>query len=130
MVWREEDDLGIELRKHALQLVLVLDLDHAFEADRTCLAVALDKRVFALAGHEQPSVGAGRAGFRGRAPAHSDRQDVIRRHSARRDEQADGVTRDRGRGCCVGAYLDEDRDPISLGDRLAQATPVGHARRS
>ena len=122
---------GIELREHPLQLVLVADLDHALEAERACLAVALDERVFALAGDEQPAVGAGRRRPRRAMPP---RTATGRTSSAgtapegRATATASAATSARAAAC--GADLDEDRDPVSLGDRLAQATPVGHARRS
>ena len=130
MLGRQEHDLGVELRASMLELVLVVDLDDAFEPGRHGLDIALSKHVRVLACDEQPGVCPGGACLARRPTPDGHRQGSVRRNGTRCNQDSDSLIRKDESVRAFEADLDERRDPLPLGDRLAQPAPVGHARRS
>jgi hypothetical protein len=131
----EQEDLRVDVLEHVAQLLLVARLDDGVEAEAENALVGGGEPVPVVVepgGHDQ--VGVGTRGIGGIRIARAPQQRQVGRAAdacpGRSDDDAVGalILRGLSRGGVID--LDEHRDPVALGDRLAEpaGTSLVHAR--
>ena len=132
---RQQEDFRVEAFERELELLLAPHLDDEVEAELHRLRVLAREPVFVLArvlDRDQPRVGACKRSLRGdarRAP--EDRQLGHRAQVAdlAADDERFGTLRGRGAGRFGVGDVDDHRDAVALGDRLAEPALASHGRK-